>query len=145
MTNINRNLPNKEQLLRNFGRCGNIEEKYRYIVELGSYLPPLPEGMLPTKHLIHGCQSKVWLVMITDDKGMVQLYGDSDASIVKGLMATVFILYHGLTAADILGLDISFFFHKLALTQYLTPSRSHGLEAIVRKIRSLAAAALDGL
>ncbi|UVK77584.1 MAG: sulfur acceptor for SufS cysteine desulfurase [Sodalis sp. Fse] len=136
------NLPDKNKLLHNFSRCRNWEEKYLYIIELGGYLPPLPTGMRTQKYLIPGCQSLVWIVIVIDINGDVQLYGDSDASIVKGLIAMVFILYQGLTLAKIIELDVHTFFDKMELTQHLTPSRSHGLEAMVRVIHSQAFALL---
>ncbi|WP_410015016.1 cysteine desulfuration protein SufE [Sodalis sp. C49] len=133
------NLPDKEKLLRNFSRCGNWEEKYMYIIELGAQLPPLPEGARSAANLIAGCQSQVWIVIATDDRGNVRLLGDSDAAIVKGLIATVFILYQGLTPQQVVALDVRPFFNELALGQHLTPSRSQGLEAMVRSIRAKAA------
>lgn len=134
------NMPDKDKLLRNFSRCGNWEEKYLYIIELGGLLPPLPAGMRTPDNLIAGCQSQVWIVLSTQTDGSVQLYGDSDAAIVKGLIAMVFILYQGLTPAEIIAYDVRPFFDALALTKHLTPSRSQGLEAMVRGIRAQAAA-----
>ncbi|WP_074011873.1 cysteine desulfuration protein SufE [Candidatus Sodalis sp. SoCistrobi] len=134
------NLPDKDKLLRNFSRCGNWEEKYLYIIELGGQLPPLSAEMRTPDNLIAGCQSQVWIVLSTQADGSVQLYGDSDAAIVKGLIAMVFILYQGLTPAEIVTYDVRPFFDALALTQHLTPSRSQGLEAMVRGIRAQAAA-----
>ena len=135
------NLPDKEKLLRNFSRCSNWEEKYMYIIELGSKLDPLPPGTRIAGNLIAGCQSQVWIAMSKDpESGAVRFHGDSDAAIVKGLIATVFVLYQGLTPQDITALDVRPFFSQLALTQHLTPSRSQGLEAMVRGIRKKAAA-----
>ncbi|MEA9391100.1 cysteine desulfuration protein SufE [Acerihabitans sp. TG2] len=133
-------LPDKEKLLRNFSRCGNWEEKYMYIIELGAQLPPLAPQAHNQANLIAGCQSQVWIQLTTDASGRVMLSGDSDAAIVKGLVATVFILYQGLSAHDIANLDVRPFFNALALTQHLTPSRSQGLEAMVRSIRAKATA-----
>ncbi|NDL63084.1 cysteine desulfuration protein SufE [Acerihabitans arboris] len=132
-------LPDKEKLLRNFSRCGNWEERYMYIIELGGQLPPLPDDARSADNLIAGCQSQVWIVISTDEAGNVRLFGDSDAAIVKGLIATVFILYQGLTPRQIVELDVRSFFNELALGQHLTPSRSQGLEAMVRGIRAKAA------
>lgn len=132
------NMPHKDTVLRNFFRCGNWEEKYLYIIELGGCLAALPEGMRIAKNLIDGCQSKVWIIMLADDNGCVQLYGDSDATIVKGLIAMAFILYRGMSPADIVTYDVRPFFGALELTQNLTPSRSQGLEAMVRAIRNQA-------
>lgn len=134
------NLPDKDKLIRNFFCCGNWEEKYLYIIELGGYLPPMPTGMRTQDYIIAGCQSQVWIIIMPDKNGRVKLYGDSDALIVKGLIAMVFILYKGMTLAEIVTYDVRPFFDTLALTNYLTPSRSQGLEAILRNIRAQAAA-----
>lgn len=132
-------LPDKEKLLRNFTRCANWEEKYLYIIELGQRLAPLPEAAHTTENTIKGCQSQVWIVMRENDAGVLELQGDSDAAIVKGLIAVVFILYQQMTAKDILAFDIRPWFEDMALTQHLTPSRSQGLEAMIRAIRTRAA------
>lgn len=131
-------LPDKDKLLRNFTRCANWEEKYLYIIELGQRLPPLSEEAHSPEHIIQGCQSQVWIVMQRNADGRIELQGDSDAAIVKGLIAVVFILYHQMTAQDILAFDVRPWFEKMALTQHLTPSRSQGLEAMIRAIRAQA-------
>jgi cysteine desulfuration protein SufE len=132
-------LPDKDKLVRNFSRCLNWEEKYLYVIELGSQLPPLDESERQAANLISGCQSQVWIVMSNNAQGQVEFHGDSDAAIVKGLLAVVFIVYHQLTPQQILDLDVRPFFSELALSQHLTPSRSQGLDAMIRAIRSKAA------
>ncbi|CAM6199968.1 cysteine desulfuration protein SufE [Citrobacter sedlakii] len=132
-------LPDKEKLLRNFQRCANWEEKYLYIIELGQRLPMLSENDRVADNKIEGCQSQVWIVMRQNGQGMIELEGDSDAAIVKGLIAVVFILYHQMTPQDIVNFDVRPWFEKMALTQHLTPSRSQGLEAMIRAIRTKAA------
>ncbi|WP_199639107.1 cysteine desulfuration protein SufE [Serratia sp. PAMC26656] len=129
------NLPDKEKLVRNFSRCLNWEDKYLYVIELGAKLPVLAEDERQASNLISGCQSQVWIVMQTDEQGRVEFHGDSDAAIVKGLLAVVFILYHQMTPQQITELDVRPFFAELALSQHLTPSRSQGLEAMIRAIR----------
>ncbi|MFL4451977.1 cysteine desulfuration protein SufE [Serratia marcescens] len=133
------NLPDKDKLVRNFSRCLNWEEKYLYVIELGAKLPPLDEAERQAANLLSGCQSQVWIVMRRDEQGQVEFHGDSDAAIVKGLLAVVFILYRQLTPQQIVDLDVRPFFTELALSQHLTPSRSQGLEAMIRAIRSKAA------
>lgn len=128
-------LPDKDKLVRNFNRCANWEEKYLYIIELGAALPELSDSLRQPANVIAGCQSQVWIVMDLDEKGQIQLQGDSDAAIVKGLIAIVFSLYQQLTPAQIVALDVRPWFEQLALTQHLTPSRSQGLEAMIRAIR----------
>ena len=125
-------LPDKEKLLRNFLRCANWEEKYLYIIELGQRLPELRDE--------DRSQSQVWIVMRQNAQGIIELQGDSDAAIVKGLIAVVFILYDQMTPQDIVNFDVRPWFEKMALTQHLTPSRSQGLEAMIRAIRAKAAA-----
>lgn len=132
-------LPDKEKLVRNFNRCANWEEKYLYIIELGQRLPALSAEAHNAGNLIQGCQSQVWIVMQRNDEGMIELTGDSDAAIVKGLIAIVFALYQQMTPQDIVAFDVRPWFEKLALTQHLTPSRSQGLEAMIRAIRTKAA------
>ncbi|EHG7613010.1 cysteine desulfuration protein SufE [Citrobacter sedlakii] len=132
-------LPDKEKLLRNFQRCANWEEKYLYIIELGQRLSMLSENDRVADNKIEGCQSQVWIVMRQNGQGMIELEGDSDAAIVKGLIAVVFILYHQMTPQDIVNFDVRPWFEKMALTQHLTPSRSQGLEAMIRAIRTKAA------
>ncbi|MEH2921395.1 cysteine desulfuration protein SufE [Samsonia erythrinae] len=133
-------LPEPQKLARNFARCNDWEEKYLYIIELGERLAPLPEEWRKPENLISGCQSQVWIVTQRGEHGVVALYGDSDAAIVKGLIAVVFSLYQGLTAQEMVELDVRPFFDTLALSQHLTPSRTQGLEAMLRAIRAQAAA-----
>ncbi|ESS56432.1 cysteine desulfuration protein sufE [Enterobacter cloacae S611] len=132
-------LPDKEKLVRNFNRCANWEEKYLYIIELGQRLPALSAEAHNADNLIQGCQSQVWIVMERNAEGVIELTGDSDAAIVKGLIAIVFALDQQMTPQDIVAFDVRPWFEKLALTQHLTPSRSQGLEAMIRAIRTKAA------
>lgn len=129
------NLPDKEKLVHNFNRCASWEEKYLYIIELGAKLPESSESLHQPEHAISGCQSQVWIRMTPQSGGTITFEGDSDAAIVKGLIGVVFCLYQGLKAQEILDLDVSHWFGELALTQHLTPSRSQGLEAMIRAIR----------
>lgn len=131
-------LPDKEKLVKNFSRCPNWEEKYLYVIELGAQLAPLTDEYRQDENLISGCQSQVWIVMQTGENGNLSFLGDSDAAIVKGLVAIVFSLYQGLTAQDVVTLDVRPFFTQLELSQHLTPSRSQGLEAMIRTIRARA-------
>ncbi|MCT9843446.1 cysteine desulfuration protein SufE [Leclercia sp. 29361] len=132
-------LPDRDKLLRNFTRCANWEEKYLYIIELGQRLPELSQEAHSPENSIQGCQSQVWIIMHQNDAGMIELAGDSDAAIVKGLIAVVFILYQQMSPQDIVAFDVRPWFEKMALAQHLTPSRSQGLEAMIRAIRTKAA------
>lgn len=131
-------LPDKDKLTNNFSSCLNWEEKYLYVIELGEKLLSLNDVERKPINLISGCQSQVWIVMYHDDQGWIEFHGDSDAAIVKGLLAMIFILYNSMTPEQIVTLDVRPFFNKLALGQHLTPSRSQGVEAMIQAIRSKA-------
>ena len=109
-------LPDKDKLVKNFSRCPNWEEKYLYVIELGGQLPALADEHRQDKNLISGCQSQVWIVMQTNEAGELSFAGDSDAAIVKGLLAIVFSLYQGLTAQEVVELDVRPFFTALELS-----------------------------
>ncbi|EJD6378082.1 MULTISPECIES: cysteine desulfuration protein SufE [Providencia] len=132
-------LPDENKLLRNFSRCQDWEERYLYMIELGGRLPELSEEQRSDNNLIAGCQSQVWIDMQKQADGTITFAGDSDAAIVKGLVAIVIILFQGKTAQQILALDVKSFFEQLALEQHLTPSRTQGLNAMIRTILSRAA------
>ncbi|MFP3029188.1 MAG: cysteine desulfuration protein SufE [Arsenophonus sp.] len=131
-------LPDENKLLRNFLRCQTWEERYLYLIELGEKLLPLSKKQKQVKNQISGCQSQVWIVMETNSCGRIQFAGDSDAAIVKGLIALVIILFQNKTGQQILTTDSKAFFQKLSLEQHLTPSRSHGLHAMIRTIQQRA-------
>lgn len=131
-------LPEKEKLVRNFNRCANWEEKYLYIIELGAKLPESSETLHQPENSITGCQSQVWIKMTPQADGTIAFEGDSDAAIVKGLIAIVFSLYQNLQPAEIVALDVRHWFSELALVQHLTPTRSQGLEAMIKSIRHTA-------
>lgn len=131
-------LPDKEKLVRNFHRCANQEEKYLYIIELGARLTEASDNLHQAENLIPGCQSQVWIIVDTDENGQIRLQGDSDAALVKGLIAIVFAVYQKMTPQEIVDFDVRPVFAELSLTQQLTPSRSQGLEAMIRAIRQKA-------
>ena len=131
-------LPDKDKLVRNFNRCANQEEKYLYIIELGARLDDAGGALQQPENIIPGCQSQVWIVVGTDDENRITLQGDSDAALVKGLIAIVFTLYQKMTPQEIVDFDVRPWFADLSLTQQLTPSRSQGLEAMIRAIRKKA-------
>jgi len=131
-------LPDENKLLHNFSRCQNWEERYLYLIELGEKLLPLSDRQKQVKNQVSGCQSQVWIVMELDSDGRIQFAGDSDAAIVKGLIALVIIIFQNKTGQQILTTDSKTFFQKLSLEQHLTPSRSQGLHAMIRTIRQRA-------
>lgn len=134
--------PNKSQLLINFLSCNNWEEKYMYIIDLGKLLPKFPKKIrIKNKFLISGCQSQTWIALISEslrnkqitnsNNRSIKLYGDSDSSIVKGLISIIFILYNNLNIQEIIDLNPQPFLEQLQLKQHLTTSRSQGMYTIL--------------
>ncbi|MBK4764937.1 MAG: cysteine desulfuration protein SufE [Pantoea sp. Brub] len=124
-------LPNKEQLIINFNRCINWEEKYLYLIELGEKIPQISNDLYSNKYIISGCHSQVWIKITPHHDNTFIFEGDSNSSIVKGLIAIIFIFYKNLSVNDIISLDIRYLFHKLELIRYITPTRSKGIEEII--------------
>lgn len=121
------------------------EERYRYVIELGKELPPFPEAARTDANKVRGCVSQVWLETTLsgeDDGPHLYFKGDSDAMIVRGLVAILLALYSGLSARTILETDAEATLSTLGLREHLTPQRSNGLTAMVGRIRRDAEAAL---
>jgi cysteine desulfuration protein SufE len=134
-----------DEILADFALLDEWEDRYRYIIELGRRLEPLPEGDHSPANKVQGCVSQVWLTTKVDADGGVQrltFLGDSDAHIVRGLIAILFTLYSGRTAEEILTIDAHETLGRLHLNEHLTPQRSNGLMAMVKRIRSDAESAL---
>ncbi|MES2820756.1 MAG: SufE family protein [Pseudomonadota bacterium] len=117
------------------------EERYKYIIDLGRELPDLDQAQRTDEHLVRGCQSQVWLVSQLRD-GQLFFDADSDAFIVKGLLAVVLAAYNGKTPQAIRDFDIEQYFEQLKLIKHLSVTRGNGLRAMVKRIQDTAAAAL---
>ncbi|MCK9782637.1 cysteine desulfuration protein SufE [Proteus columbae] len=128
------NLPDEAKLLRNFSRCQDWEQRYLYMMELGERLPPLTDEQRISANFIEGCQSQVWIAVSLNENKHLVLAGDSDAGIVKGLVALVIILFQGKTIEQALATDVKHYFSSLALESHLTPSRTQGLHAMVKTL-----------
>lgn len=127
-----------------FALLDDWEDRYRYVIELGRQLPELPEAMRTEANKVRGCASQVWIATrIDDDNGVRRLHfvGDSDAHIVRGLIAILFALYQDATPDDILKLDPQSVFTEFGLAEHLTQQRSNGLASMVARIRADATAA----
>lgn len=126
-------------ILDTLGFFDSWEDRYKYIIDLGKELPPLPEALRTEDRLVRGCQSQVWIDTRVQD-GHLQLAVDSDAFIVKGLLAVVLAAYNNKTAAQVLGFDIEEYFEQLDLLRHLSPTRGNGLRAMVQRIQDIARA-----
>ncbi|MFM9850104.1 MAG: SufE family protein [Hyphomicrobiaceae bacterium] len=129
-----------EDIQSDFALLDDWEDRYRYVIELGRALEPLSEAAHCDANKVRGCASQVWLTtdVATDDRGDKRLtfLGDSDAHIVRGLIAILFAIYSGRTARDILGTDVQGILGGLGLREHLTPQRSNGLNSMVERIRA---------
>jgi cysteine desulfuration protein SufE len=128
-----------EQLTSNFELLGDWEERYAYLIDLGKKLPGLPEADKVEENRVHGCQAMVWLRLGRDEKnpGHIRMRADSDAFIVRGLIAVLTILFDGKTPSEVAAADVKAIFHQLGLDQHLSPTRKNGLFAMVQRIRTL--------
>ena len=133
-----------DDIISNFDYLEEWEDRYRYLIELGRTLEILPEDAYTEENKVRGCASQVWLetkrVVDADGKLILRFRGDSDAHIVRGLVALVLALYSDHTPADILAIDAMPLFEKLGLAAHLTPQRANGLRAMVDRIKSQAQA-----
>jgi cysteine desulfuration protein SufE len=128
-----------DDIKENFELLDDWDDRYRYVIELGRTLEPLPDAEHSADNKVNGCTSQVWLsrqVARTDAGEPVLTYlGDSDAHIVRGLMAILLTLLSGRSARDILASDPIQLFNELGFKEHLTPQRSNGLRAMVDRIR----------
>ncbi len=131
---------NVDQLVESFEMLGPWEERYRYLIELGRKLPPLPEPDRIEANKVRGCMSQVWMTAQTRPGPPVRIAfrGDSDAHIVKGLIALLFKLYSDRTPREILALDVKAVFERLGLENHITMNRRNGFYSMVERIRLLA-------
>ncbi len=135
-----------DEIIENFELLDEWDDRYRYLIELGRALPPLPDGARIDANKVQGCASQVWLSTAIKPNGsggpVLTFEGDSDAHIVRGLIAVLFALYSDKSAKEILEADAIALFQKLGLREHLTPQRSNGFRSMVERIRRDANAAL---
>ncbi len=128
-----------DDLAAEFDLLGDWEERYRHVIDLGRYLAPLSESERSDANRVRGCASQVWLVMDGAGDGRLTFRGDSDAHIVRGLIALLLRLYSGRTPVEITGFDARAAFDRLGLAAALSTQRSNGLFAMIERIRKDAA------
>ena len=135
-----------DEIIENFALLDEWDDRYRYIIELGRTLPEFPESARVEANKVQGCASQVWMATGSHANGkagpVLTFVGDSDAHIVRGLIAILFALYSGRPAKDILSLDALALFDRIGLREHLTPQRSNGFRSMVERIRADANAAL---
>jgi cysteine desulfuration protein SufE len=138
-----------DEITENFELLEEWDDRYRYLIELGRALPPLPDAARNDANKVQGCASQVWLSTSIKPDGsagpLLSFEGDSDAHIVRGLIAVLFALFSGKPAKNILSTDAIKLFEKLGLREHLTPQRSNGFRSMVERIRRDANAALSAV
>ena len=129
-----------------FGVLDDWEDRYRYVIELGRSLAPLPEQLRTDANKVRGCASQVWLATRVERDGdapQLTFQADSDAHIVRGLIAILFAIYDHRSVDEILKTDADRVFAEFGLKEHLTPQRSNGLASMVARIRADALAATE--
>ena len=129
-----------DKLVATFDFLDEWEERYALIIDLGRKLKDMDDGLKTDETKVRGCQSQVWMVHnVLDDHKHIEFIADSDAHIVRGLIAILMMIYSGKTPAEIQAVPIKEHFGKLGLDEHLSPLRSNGLHSMVERIRLLAA------
>jgi cysteine desulfuration protein SufE len=139
-------LPDLDTIAETFALIDDWEERYAYIIELGQKLPTLALDEKTPAHLVSGCASQVWIVTslnMSKTPPVLDIRGESDAHIVKGLVALVLAIYSGKTPHDILTLDALAIFKELGLSEHLSTQRANGVRAVMARIRDVAKQALS--
>ena len=135
-----------DEIIENFSLLDEWDDRYRYVIELGRSLAPLDERDRRAANKVQGCASQVWLSTTVRPDGrdgpVLSFAGDSDAHIVRGLIAILFAIYSGKHARDILATDAIALFERMGLREHLTPQRSNGFRAMVERIKSDARVAM---
>ena len=128
-----------EEIVEDFDFLEDWEERYRYVIEQGKAMEPLPEALKVPATKVDGCASQVWLHPQIDN-GVLHFDGESDAMIVQGLIAVLRRLYNGLTLQEVLAVDARAEMARLGLNDHLSAQRSNGLRAMIERVREVAAA-----
>ena len=135
-----------DDIIDNFDLLDDWDDRYRYLIELGRQLAPLDEKARTDANKVRGCASQVWLDTHVERASghdpVLRFYGDSDAHIVRGLVALTLAKFSGHTAQDIIGADAAALFQRLGLSEHLTPQRSNGVKSMVERIKGDARRAL---
>lgn len=129
----------QDEIIEEFEGMPDWMDRYAYIIDMGNTLPDFPESEKKPENLIEGCQSRVWIDAKKNEDGTIDFQADSDALIVKGIVALLMRVLNNRTPQEILDADL-YFIEKIGLRDHLSPTRSNGLVAMVRQIRDYARA-----
>lgn len=134
-----------DEIIENFQFLDDWEDRYKYLIELGAMLAPLPQEAQTRENKVKGCVSQVWLISSKSEHRdpVLTFTGESDAHIVRGLIAIAFALFSNRPASEILACDEKLVFDRIGLSEHITPQRSNGLRSLIERIKSDAQAALQ--
>lgn len=127
---------NIEELVDNFGFLEDWEDRYAYLIDLGGQLPPMEDSLKTDQSKVRGCMSQVWMVLGWNTAGQLTFLADSDAQIVRGLIAVLRVIFEGKTAEEIRAVDIDATFRRLGMDQHLSPNRRNGFFSMVERVKA---------
>lgn len=125
-----------DELRENFDLLESWEERYRYLIDLGKALPPMDDALKSAHTKVDGCLSQVWMLGRLDDAGLLRYLADSDAAIVRGLIAVLMVAYDGRRPDEVVATDIDGLFDALGLGQHISLNRRNGFFAMVQRIKA---------
>ncbi len=137
-TEMNEKIITIDELLEEFDFLGDWEERCDFLIDLGFELPPMPETEKTEANRVHGCQSMVWLtteLQESEGRKVLRINADSDALIVKGLIAVLLAIYQNRTPEEVLKIDVKDYFSRLQLDKYLSTQRKNGLMGMVERVQ----------
>lgn len=129
-------IPDLEEIKATFSILDDWEDRYAYLIDLGRKLPPYPDAARDEAHIVKGCTSQVWMILTIND-GRLAIMADSDAHIVRGLIALVIAVYDCRSVSEVASIDMEGIFKELGLSEHLSPNRRNGFFAMVGKIQSV--------
>lgn len=129
-----------DELIENFDLFDDWEDRYAYLIDLGKRLPPMPDELKTDDNKVRGCMSQVWFSQLDDPRGRLRWLGDSDAAIVRGLVAVLHVLYDGRSPEEAAAVDVEQVFQQIGLAGHLSMNRRNGFFSMVARLRGFAGA-----
>lgn len=128
-------IPRIDEIIEDFSYLSDWEEKYGYLIDLSKQLPPMEDCLKTDAHIVEGCMSRVWLVPMKTKRGYFSFIADSDAIIVRGLIAVLYSIFHDTPHDELVSVDVEGIFRTLELDQNISPNRRNGFYAMVERIK----------
>lgn len=129
-----------DDLKESFSLMDDWEDRYRFLIELGESLPPMPQALKTEASEVRGCTAQVWMVMLPSTEGKVDFLADSDAQIVKGLIGVLYSIYQGQPLNAVKQINVDDIFESLGLAAHITPNRRSGFFSMVERLKTLSEA-----